>query len=316
MIAMIVPSVRETRTVASDQSTGELAVLELDGRRLLLPIKAIVAVLDPAEMTRKSGHDVAPWIGTLASRGGTIPVADGRQVFGLPTDTPIGKILVLQGQPLYGLAVSDLAGSIPGAASDVFPLPMHCGSRTRLLQNAAVWNGDEMLLRIDPTMLHRWLSDQSNEDLDVTPMTARSTVGTFDGHGERVLVVGMGGELCALPLIWVRQISKFRTPVPLLRSHPAIAGLVSWERAPLPVIDLWSLRMSTPMAGSEAMLVVIGAPAETGRTRERPIAALLVGSVMGVVSDAERRDDAVFLTDGRHATLLDMDSTLAPFSTE
>jgi chemotaxis signal transduction protein len=290
-----------------DGHGDELATLTLGGQTFALPIAAIVAVLDPVLLAHEPDREGAHWIGTLASRGGTIPVADGRVVYALDTEKPIGKIIVLRGEPLFALAVDDLLGSIRPGDGATRALPPLCGSGDNLLLDAAVWNDGELLLRIDPSALLSWL---------VTPAgTTAESAGTTmpspePGRDSRALLLEIDGEPYGLPVSWVRQISDDRVPVHLPRADAAIAGLVAWEGAPIPAFDGHLLLGLAPADREQGMLVVIGSPRDANGVLPAPLAALRVGAVIGVTVVAEWQADAILLANGRSVRPFDVHAIL------
>lgn len=308
------PSVQQSSTRYGIEGSEELALLDIAGQAFALPITAIVAVLDPQQMDRSQPGDEGLWIGELATRSGVIPVADSRRVFSLPQAGPVGRVLVLRSEPLLALAVDGLLGSLLPGRGDVQLLPELCGSRAQLLVDAMVWNGDEPLLRIAPDALVAWLLHGTAMPGDGAGQSLPAFRESVEPRDGQVLLVRVSGELCALPVGHVRHISDDREAVRLPRARAAFTGLVAWERAPIPVVDVAFADNRTAIHDRDRMLVVIGALVGASQSQTQPLAALRVEEVTGVAWVTEWRADAVLLADGRAVRQLDLHMLLTAIS--
>jgi chemotaxis signal transduction protein len=174
--------------------------------------------------------------------------------------------------------------------------------------DATVWDGDRLLIRLDHLAIERWLSEPVGDgELPQRQPLALPLPDSDQAQG--ALLVDVDGDRFALPASWVRHIAEDRVPVPLARVHQTIAGLLSWERTPLPVIDV--VRGSGRVSTARMLLVVVGHPPGPSTPPSHPVAVLRVSGVSDVVAVAEWSRESAKLADGRRIPLLDIDRALA-----
>lgn len=224
---------------AVDRGVG-LARLSVGGVGFAVPLGAVATVM-PASHVVPDGGDGAMLEGHVPSQFGAIPVADAARVFGLASagraNRSERRLVVLHGAPPVGLLVDEVRATETASRDDLFPLPSMCGSPERLLVNSVAWNADGAVdLVLDLAALRAELLGESSSTEDDTAPALPLLAETQDGQALRVLI-GMDAVQRSLPLSAVRHIDDYRVPAPLPRSHPAILGLLSWRRRPIPLLD-------------------------------------------------------------------------------
>jgi chemotaxis signal transduction protein len=155
--------------------------------------------------------------------------------------------------------------------------------------SGAVWDEDnELELLLDIEALVSELDDELGARTGSGRLQRANHQLVIERYGEvdyrRALEVRFDGsdERWAVPMAAVRLISDFPHPHPLPRAPRHVAGLVSWHRNPIPVIDP-TYRLDIPRADSlPSRLIVIGEPIAVGGASDSADAAILVSSVAGI----------------------------------
>jgi chemotaxis signal transduction protein len=256
--------------------TTDIIRVEIGGVGFALPLAAIATILSPSAMTA-TDHTTG-WAGTVPSRGGEIPIADGRTIFGLDGPTASDqRLLILRGSPPTGLLVNAIHGTTTLDAGDFEWLSPLFGPVARLLTQAVAWQTDGALdLVIDvPSLRHHLHTGPASE-----PSSATASIASTFQHtppGDRLeLRLDDSDRRWLLPIDYVRHISDPRPPARLPRTSPTILGLLAWRREPIPLIDTaraLALPESTPTT-----LIVIGPATQP----DDALLALTITAVTGV----------------------------------
>jgi chemotaxis signal transduction protein len=266
--------------------TTDIVRVEISGVGFALPLAAIATILSPSAMT--ASDPGSNWAGTVPSRGGEIPIADGRTIFGIDTPaTSDQRLLILRGSPATGLLVDAIHGTTMLHAGDIEWLSPLFGPVEQLLTQAVAWQPDGALdLVIDVPALRRHL--HSGASLSPALATASITA-LFEQPppGDRLeLRLDDSDRRWLLPIDYVRHISDPRPPARLPRTSDVILGLLSWRREPIPLIDT-ARALSLPPT-IPTTLIVIG-PAS------RPDDALLALTITAVTGVAPTDSTAPML---------------------
>ncbi len=266
--------------------TIDIIRVEIGGIGFALPLSSIATILAPSAMAKR--NDDTNWVGFVPSRGGDIPVANGRTVFGLGNaNTSDRRLLILRGTPATGLLVDAIHGTNTITTGDIEWLSPLFGPVERLLTQAVIWNTDGALdLIIDIPALRRHL----HVGVDTSSSTSGSVATLFDHAppGDRLEVrLDNSDRSWLLSIAYVRHISGPRPPARLPLANSAILGLLAWRREPIPLIDtarLLDLPPTTPTT-----LIVVGPASQP----DGALLALTVTDITGVAtpySDAETID--------------------------
>ncbi|HYI14435.1 MAG TPA: chemotaxis protein CheW [Thermomicrobiales bacterium] len=256
--------------------TTDIIRVEIGGVGFALPLAAIATILSPSAMT--ATDPATGWAGTVPSRGGEIPIADGRTIFDLDGPaTGDQRLLILRGSPATGLLVDTIHGTTTLPAGDIEWLSPLFGPVDHLLTQAVAWQIDGALdLVIDVPALRRHL----HTGPDAAPSGATAATAalfTAPPSGDCLeLRLDDSANRWLLPIDYVRHISDPRPPARLPRTSPTILGLLAWRREPIPLIDTahaLDLPESTP-----ATLIVIGPPSQP----DDALLALTITAVTGV----------------------------------
>jgi purine-binding chemotaxis protein CheW len=125
---------------------GQWLRFRVGDNRFALPVETVTQVAGLAGM---SPADVPGWVGLLALRNGTLPLADGAELLGEPsTPSARGLALVLRGRFPLGFTVDDVQGLTVGMAC---PLVARLGLPD--LTAAALPGADGPTLVLDPDRL-------------------------------------------------------------------------------------------------------------------------------------------------------------------
>jgi len=93
-------------------------------------------------------------------------------------------------------------------------------------------------------------------------------------HSQPSLVVGVGGELCAIPTAVIHGVARLKQLAPLPRTGPDVVGLFAWAGEILPAFQLrTALALPLSALPEGASVVVVG--------RQVPEAGLVVDSLEG-----------------------------------
>jgi chemotaxis signal transduction protein len=267
-------------TTSLRPDTFEMARVVIGEVGFALPLAAIATILPLTALAWRENGGV--WAGDLAVRGGSIPVADGRVVFGFDRATTSGRqALILRGNPATGLLVDGVVGTATVPAGAVEWLSPLFGSPERLLTQAIVGASDGRLdLAIDLPALRRFL--HAGEDSVSSTLTAPIEE-VFESlpPGEQIEArLDASNRRWLLPVSCVRHISEPRAPAPLPRAGAAILGILAWRRRPIPLVDT-TIALDLPPAEPGA-IVVIGPPARPGLPIDDALLALSLNAIFGV----------------------------------
>ncbi len=260
----------------SRPETTDIIRVEIGGVGFALPLAAIATILSPSAMTTSgSGQS---WAGAVLSRGGEIPIADGRTIFELDGPTiDDQRLLILRGSPATGLLVDAIYGTTTLPASDIEWLSPLFGSVDRLLTHAVAWQTDGALdLVIDIPALRRHLHAKPDETPSGATAATAALFATPPIGDCLELRLDASDRTWLLPIDYVRHISDPRPPARLPRTTPTILGLLAWRREPIPLIDTahaLGLPESTPTT-----LIVIGPASQP----DDALLALTITAVIGV----------------------------------
>ena len=119
-----------------------------------------------------------------------------------------------------------------------------------------------------------------------------------------VLAFSAGGQDCALPLAFLREVRPLRELTPLPLAVPPVAGLLHLRGHMLPVLDLAQvLGLSGPGGSACSQLLVTG--------RQVPLFGLAIGAVQGLqeVSEGEARHRSASLEKLRPELVLGVDAS-------
>jgi|GEM_PF-5652680 len=261
---------------SSDADTLEVVRVDIGDTGFALPLSAIATILSPLAMT--PGSSDTHWTGTVPSRSGEIPIANGRTIFGI--DGPASnqqRLLVLRGAPATGLLVDAIHGTTTVPTSDIAWLSPLFGPVEHLLVQSIAWGHDGTLdLVIDVPALRRHLHIGPND----IPHSATDAITSLFAHtppGDRLeLQIDDSATRYQLPIAYVRHISDPRPPAHLPRTTDTILGLLSWRREPIPLIDT-ARALGLPQT-APSTLIVIGPDSRP----DEALFALTIANVAGV----------------------------------
>ena len=280
---------------AGNERTGTLALarMEIGGLRFALPLSEVAAVIEPTAMEPDKDDPYAVWIGHVQSSQGIIRVASGSALIKADEDRiPPSRIAILRGERPVGLAVDRMLSAGTVERDQILSLPSIVPAIQSCPVVAAHWDEDETLeLLLDRDDLIAELDSGLNgvprhQDARRSSLQRLLQQYTYVDYSRGLEVrFGASEDRWVLPMAAVRLVTRSRTPHPLPRTPRKVAGLVSWNRQPIPVIDPsfqinLSRRISTP-----AFYVVVGAPAGVGETSTEADAAILVDGVVGIHND-------------------------------
>lgn len=267
-----------------------LVRMEIGGLRFVVPLADVAAVIEPTAMERQDDDAGGVWIGRIASRQGVIAVASGPRLLRVGSgDERPGRLAILRARQPVGLAVDRVLGARTVDRDQILSLPETVAALRAVPVSGAIWSEDdelEVLLDVDALLSELESDPNGNRQPERFIHSYRQKiVGRYGGVDyRRALEVRFEGsaERWLLPMSTVRLVTDAPEPHPLPRSPERIAGLLSWRRGPIPVIDpTYQLRIPRPV-GQAARLVVIGEPAAIGAPSQEADAALLVSAVAGI----------------------------------
>lgn len=285
-----IPQTQPGRAIDTASSQITLARMEIGGTRFLLPLADIVAVIEPTAMEAHRGDPDGVWIGHVRSQQGVIAVASGVALL-QTLEQPIepGRIAILRGELPVGLAVDRMLSAETVNRDALLPLPSAVPAIKSSPVSAVNWDeDDELELLLDRDALLADLDADFMGDAGQRCNSRRAQQKLLERYGNigyrRSLEVRFdrSPERWIIPMSIVRLVTDSRDPHPLPRASRKVAGLVSWQRNPIPVVDPAS-EIELPEADSmPARFVVIGEPVDTGEASIQADAAILVDRVIGV----------------------------------
>lgn len=238
---------------------------EIGGERCGLPIEAVAQVLGLGGLRPA---DVPGWLGVLPLRGGTLPVADGAGLLGLPAAAPAGRCLVLRGRVPLGIAVETVLGLASGAAC---PLTTKLGLPELVTAAIPAADGPTLVLDAEATWQRVWsglevLPDRAGFGLKpLGPAAVPTPVLVFRA--------GLAVDL-AVPAEAVLEVGPLREGRPLTGGPKHLAGMLSWRGHLVPLVDL-PARLGRTMDGTRQTLY-LGLSGRAARAL-----AVRVGEVVG-----------------------------------
>lgn len=255
--------------------TTDIVRVQIGDTSFALPLSAIATILSPLAMTTS---DDPSWAGTVPSRGGQIPIASGRTIFGLTGhESNQQRLLVLRGAPATGLMVDAIHGTTTVATGDIAWLSPLFGPVEQLLVQSVAWGHDGTLdLIIDVPALRRHLhGDARFATSNATDAIAAQFADT--PTGDRLeLQIDDSDRRYQLPISYVRHISDPRPPAHLPRTSDTILGLLAWRRDPIPLIDT-ARALGLPPSEPTTLIVVGPDPRP-----DEALFALTIANVAGV----------------------------------
>jgi chemotaxis signal transduction protein len=282
-----------TAAAIRQEAQGDLLTLvrmEIGGLRFVAPLADVAAVIEPTSMEAFDDDPQGIWIGTIASRQGAISIASGPRLLRIGNGAARpGRLAILRGEHPVGLAVDRVLGARTVPRDAISMLPATVVALENVPISGSIWGeDDEIELMLDTEALVA--------DLDAGPLDSQHAgrqrhsyrQNVIERYGQvdyrRALEVRFNGsaERWVLPMSIVRLVTDMPRPHTLPRAPHRVAGLLAWNRNPIPVIDpTYQLEIPLPVA-RPARLVVIGEPAEVGAPSESADAALMVGNVVGI----------------------------------
>jgi chemotaxis signal transduction protein len=267
-----------------------LVRLEIGGARYVVPLASVAAVIEPTSMEPISDDASGIWIGQVRSQQGAISIASGATLLRAGKSAPHpGRIAILRAEFPIGLAVDRVLSSRVVAREDIVRFPDVAAVLKSIPVTGAVWDEDDQLeLLLDVESLIAELGDDLGSRTGSARLQRANHQQIIERYGEidyrRALEVRFDAsdERWAIPMSAVRLITDSPRPHPLPRAPRHVAGLVSWRRNPIPVIDpTYRLDIARPVS-RPARLVVVGEPIAVGGTSESADAAILVSSITGI----------------------------------
>lgn len=283
---------------ARQQAVGDLVGLvrlEIGGARYVVPLASVAAVIEPTSMEPITDDPSGIWIGRVRSQQGAISVASGATLLRTGDTAPRpGRIAILRADFPVGLAVDRVLNSRVVARDEIVHFPDIAAVLKNIPVTAAVWGEDNQLeLMLDVDALIAELDDDPGARTGSGRLQRANHQQIAERYGEidyrRALEVRFDAsdERWAIPMAAVRLIAGYplagpSRPHPLPRAPQHVAGLVSWNRNPIPVIDP-TYRLDIPRPVSRpARLIVVGEPIAVGGTSDSADAAILVSSATGI----------------------------------
>jgi chemotaxis signal transduction protein len=228
----------------------------------LLPAATVVGIV-AVEHVRPLTAPVAGWAGTLAMRGGALPVLDAAALLGHGTPGRVIAIVQAMGGPL-GLAVEQISGRQGLGDAPLVPLVGAPGIA------AGVVHGDEVWLALAPDHLAALRRAAVGHDAAGQPAPQPVTwasvpmpgvaqpspdISEAPRVGDPLLVLGDRAaddpdRYLALPLRDVRAVAHAGRLRPGLPGAPAIVGYRAWGRLPVPAVGLGALGITAPRSTS------------------------------------------------------------------
>jgi chemotaxis signal transduction protein len=278
---------------ATRRPSGDLVSLvrlEIGGVRYVVPLASVAAVIEPTSMEPISDDPTGMWIGRVRSQQGAISVASGTTLLRSGDAAPRpGRIAILRAEFPVGLAVDRVLSSRVVASEEILRFPDVAAVLKSVPVTGAVWDEDnELELLLDVENLLAELDDDLATHTASGRLQRASHLLVMERYGDidyrRALEVRFDAseERWVIPMAAVRLIADSPRPHPLPRAPKHLAGLVSWQRSPIPVIDpTYRLDIARPVS-RPARLVVVGEPISVGGTSESADAAILVSGVAGI----------------------------------
>ncbi len=267
-----------------------LVRMEIGGIRFVTLLDHVAAVIEPTAMEELDHPEDSVWIGRIASAYGSIAIASGAELLQIGDRTiKPGRLAILRGVQPVGIAVDRVLGSRTIRVDDILKLPDTVAALKDVPVSGAIWSeDDEIELVIDTRVLLADLASdvtagqEFRQRVNLYRQNIISRYGKVDYR--RALEVHIEGSdiRWALPMATVRLVTDAPTPHPLPRMPRQIAGLLSWQRNPIPVIDPgYGLGIDQPVS-LPAKAIVIGEPASGGASSDAADAAILVSSINGI----------------------------------
>ena len=266
-----------------------LARMEIGGTKFALPLSDVAAVIEPAALDRNSDDPDSVWIGHVHSQYGSIAVANGSALIGASNRSiPPSRIAVLRGSVPVGIAVDRMLSAQAAAPNEIIPLSSNVPVIQPCPVVAAIWDElDELELVLDRESL---VSEPGTDSLESAKRAGavrsaqqrlHERYGSIDFQHSLEVHFDASPERWVIPTSAVRLVTESREAHPLPRTPQKVAGVVAWQRKPIPVIDpSFDLYLPRPVS-PPAHYVVVGEPVSVGETSTQADAAIIVDRIVG-----------------------------------
>lgn len=317
-----VPDRKQIQTAGpAPETSGELMTLvrlEIGEMRCVTPLDSVAAVVEPVSLVRDGDGERGVWIGHIPNARGSIPVASAFKLLGTGADDSLRRIVIFRGEHPIGLAVGNVLSSRVIEEGEILPFGDAAAVLHNLLVSGIVWNEEEPELVLDLgailARLDRGITG-ARTMTEVLRSRQQRLVERYSNvdqrHGLEVRFRG-SEERWMIPITTIRHVTDRPSGYPLPQAPRQVAGLVSWRRRPIPIIDpTIHLGIEQPVS-EQGRLIVVGEPVAIGGASDAADAGLLVDEVVGLHTDLRAEGDQLMDAAGDPIRPINLLDTLSP----
>lgn len=233
---------------ATPSSIQRFLTFRAAGRLYALPAEAVREIVLPSPLA-KVPLSPKPLLGLANLRGVVLPVASLRLLLGQQPESALNaqRIIVLEGRPIFGLLVDEVAALTPIQAGEIAneEAQISADAGESVLGAFKVEGADDVARILDiQTLITRALGVEARRSQASAPLVQRQgkTAPEAARRLETFITFEVAGQEFGLPLDSVREVlpsAEVTTPLP--RAESAVLGLTALRTMLLPLLSMRAL---------------------------------------------------------------------------